>query len=114
MNKFQESLKRKMDDYAHFIYKLTGKFPKHEIYGCTSQLRRASLSVILNYIEGFARMKKAVKINFWEIAYGSLAEPRYLVEFCSKEGYVSPTDRDIAAGMAEEVGAMLYHLLKTE
>jgi four helix bundle protein len=72
MNDFQEKLKIKMDDYAHLVYDITKKFPHSELYGTTSQMRRSSLSVILNYIEGFARKKKAVKRNFWEISYGSL------------------------------------------
>jgi len=50
-----DKLKSKMDEYAHLVYEITGNFPKEEIYGITSQLRRASLSVILNYVEGFAR-----------------------------------------------------------
>ena len=54
-NDFSDKLKRKMDEYVHLVYKLTRKFPKEELYGTTSQLRRAALSVILNYIEGFAR-----------------------------------------------------------
>jgi len=53
-----------MDEYAHFVYKLTKSFPREEVYGVVSQLRRAALSVILNYIEGFARQRKAVKNNF--------------------------------------------------
>lgn len=57
-----------MDEYVHLVYKLTRKFSKEELYSVTSQARRATLSVILNYIEGFARQKRAVKQNFWEIS----------------------------------------------
>jgi len=78
---FPEQLKKKMDEYAHLVYKVTKDFPKEERYGIVSQLRRAALSVILNYIEGFARHKKAVKKNFWEISYGSLKESKYLLIF---------------------------------
>ncbi|MBI4653213.1 four helix bundle protein [Candidatus Kuenenbacteria bacterium] len=39
------------------VYKITKKFPKDELYGVTSQIRRSSLSIILNYIEGYARRK---------------------------------------------------------
>ena len=100
-----------MDDYAHFAYKITRSFPKEEVYGCVSQLRRSSLSVILNYIEGFARRKKAIKANFWEISYGSLIESKYLIDFCAKEGYINAKDHKNGMEMAEEIGAMLYRLL---
>jgi len=114
MNKFQDNLRGKMDNYVHYVYALTKKFPREEIYGCTSQLRRASLSVILNYVEGFARERKAVKANFWEISYGSLSESKYLLDFCGEEGYIDFKSRKTAIAMAEEIGAMLYCLLKAE
>lgn len=50
-NNFSKKLKNKMNGYAHLVYEITRKFPKEEIYGSTSQLRRAALSVVLNYIE---------------------------------------------------------------
>lgn len=63
-NNFYQKLKKKMDEFVHFVYKITKDFPKEELYGITSQLRRVALSVILNYVEGFARRKRAVKLNF--------------------------------------------------
>ncbi|MBI3231519.1 MAG: four helix bundle protein [Candidatus Doudnabacteria bacterium] len=63
-NEYFKKLKEKMDTYVHFIYKLIKNFPKDELYGCASQLRRATLSIILNFIESFARRKTAVKRNF--------------------------------------------------
>ena len=87
-NDFSEQLKIKMDKYVHLVYKLSRDFPKEELYGVVSQIRRLSLSVILNYIEGFARHKKMVKLNFWEISYGSLKESKYLLHFCLTENYI--------------------------
>ena len=52
MAQFHDDLKLKMNKYAHLVYRLTRNFPREEIYGVTSQLRRSALSVILNYIEG--------------------------------------------------------------
>lgn len=46
---YHEKLKSKMDEYIHLVYKITKSFPKEEIYGIISQLRRAALSIILNY-----------------------------------------------------------------
>lgn len=107
-----EQLKTKMDVYVHFVYKLAKNFPKYELYGCTSQLRRAVLSIILNFIEGFARQKIAVKRNFWEISYGSLQESKYLLDFCFAEKYLEEQDYKKAKSMAEEIGAMLWRALE--
>ena len=73
-----------MDKYAHSVYSATRDFSRQELFGITSQLRRSALSVILNYIEGFARRKKEnckVYKNFLEISYGSLKESKYLLHF---------------------------------
>ena len=105
-------LKIKMDAYVHFVYRLTRDFPKYELYGCTSQIRRATLSIILNFIEGFARKKIAVKRNFWEISYGSLQESKYLLDFSFVEKYINEEDYMKAKEMAEEIGAMLWRALE--
>lgn len=113
MNTFQEKLKTKMDKYAHLIYEITRYFPKEELYGVTSQLRRAALSIILNYIEGFARQKKAVKQNFWEISYGSLKETKYLLQFSLVEKYLNKREYNKTIKLAEEIGAMLWRSIKS-
>ena len=102
-----------MDNYVHLVYKLAKTFPKEELYGVTSQLRRAALSVILNYIEGYARKRPAVKLNFWEISYGSLKESKYLLDFSFKEGFIKETEFQKALKLAEEIGAMLWKALET-
>jgi four helix bundle protein len=107
-----ELIKTKMDTYVHFVYSVTKNFPKDELYGCTSQLRRSTLSIILNFIEGFARQKIAVKRNFWEISYGSLQESKYLLNFSFEEKYISLENYQKANKMADEIGAMLWQALK--
>ena len=109
---FFEQLKNKMDEYVHLIYRITKNFPKEELYGVTSQLRRAALSIILNYIEGFARQKKAVKRNFWEISYGSFKETKYLLHFSLVEKYLNRKDYTKAIKLAEEIGAMLWRAMQ--
>lgn len=101
-----------MNEYVHFVYKLTKKFPKDELYGVTSQIRRATLSIILNYIEGFARGKGKIYQNFLEISYGSLKESKYLLHFCLVENYLVKDDYEKAIKIAEEIGAMLWGILK--
>ena len=52
------------------IYRLSADFPKHEIYGLTSQLRRAAVSIPANFAEGFKKTGKADKLRFYNIAQG--------------------------------------------
>ena len=61
-------------DLVSKIYSLTSQFPKEEIFGLTSQLRRASVSVSSNIAEGLSRTSKLEKTRFLEIARSSLVE----------------------------------------
>lgn len=105
---YKERVKERMDKYVHFVYKVTKSFPKEELYGATSQFRRATMSVILNYIEGYARRRPAVQLNFLEISYGSLRESKYLLGFSLDENYLSKENYDYGFSLAEEIGAMLW------
>lgn len=99
-----------MDEYAHKVYDCTKIFPRGELFGLVSQLRRSSLSVVLNYIEGYARQRKAVLKNFLEISYGSLKESKYMVEFSYKRRYVDKKEHDELVKLADEIGAMLWSI----
>ena len=59
------------------VYRLTQAFPRTEIYGLSSQFRRAAVSVPANIAEGFRKLGKADKVRFLNIAQGSLEECRY-------------------------------------
>jgi four helix bundle protein len=110
---FHDKLKEKMDLQAHLAYRITKSFPREEIYGLTSQLRRAAVSVVLNYVEGFARRKPLVMKNFFEISFGSLKEVRYLLEFCDKEGLIKDDDSLTQILIInDEIGAMLWSSLQ--
>jgi four helix bundle protein len=111
-NDFREKLKEKMDKYVHFIYQLTRNFPEEEKYGVISQIRRASLSIILNFIEGYARMQKNTQRNFLEISYGSLKESKYLLYFSLVEKYISKQEYNKGLKMVDEIGAMLWPIIK--
>ena len=108
---YHDELKNKMDKFVHLVYKITKKFPKDELYGVTSQIRRASLSIILNYIEGYARFRDKVYHNFLEISYGSLKESKYLLVFALEEGYINVNDYAEAHKLADEIGAMLWPVI---
>lgn len=109
---FHEKLKEKADRYAFLVYRITKNFPKDELYGLTSQLRRSALSVILNYIEGYARAGDKSYKNFLQIAYGSLKESKYLLFFSQREGYIEEKEFEELNGLAEEIGAMLWTTIR--
>lgn len=74
------------------IYELSSKFPRDEIYGVISQIRRASLSVVLNIAESQGRQTKADTKNFLIIARGSLYEILALAEVSKRRGCLSPDE----------------------
>lgn len=71
------------------VYKLTEKFPKAEIYGLTSQIRRSTVSVSSNIAEGAARFSTREFAQFLNIAGGSLSELATQIEIASNPGYIS-------------------------
>lgn len=109
--KFHDILKKKADNYAYLVYVATKLFPREEIYGITSQLRRSALSVVLNYIEGYARIGEIQYRNFLRMSYGSLKESQYLIEFSYRENYLSKEDYNRLINLSEELGAMLWSII---
>jgi four helix bundle protein len=73
------------------IYRLTDSFPRHEIYGLTSQLRRAAVSTPANIAEGFKKRGRADKARFLNIAQASLEECRYYLILAKDLNYGDTT-----------------------
>ena len=86
------------------VYKLTEVFPKHELYGLTSQIRRAAVSIPANFAEGFRRSSKPDKLRFYNIALGSLEECRYYLRLSSDLNYAETGD---LRSRLEEISKML-------
>ncbi|HVS53897.1 MAG TPA: four helix bundle protein [Opitutaceae bacterium] len=82
------------DDLAVAIYDRTRAFPREELYGLTSQLRRAAASVPANIAEGAAREGKKDYLRFLHIARGSLAEAQYFVHLARRLGYLASDEAD--------------------
>lgn len=102
------------DRFVWEVYILTNRFPKSEIFGITSQLRRAVLSVVLNIVEGYARGNRNEFRNFLRISLGSLAETGYLLDFCLRLGYISEKEYEIVSELKEECGKILWTLMKKQ
>ncbi len=75
------------DELAVLIYRATLKFPREEMYGLTSQMRRAAISVPSNIVEGCARESQVEYVRFLEIAFGSLRELHYQFGLSKRLGY---------------------------
>ena len=105
-------LKVKIHQFIKLVYGITKNFPRDELYGLVSQLRRAAVSVMLNFLEGFARIKPKVKLNFYEISYGSIKECKYIVYLSKELNYIS-ADYTAIMNLAEEISAMLWKTIQT-
>ncbi|MCX6170340.1 MAG: four helix bundle protein [Ignavibacteriales bacterium] len=94
------------------IYDITALFPKDEIYGLTSQIRRASVSIPTNISEGCGRYSDADFKRFLQIGFGSACELEYLLLLSNELKYVSKKDYDQIISEIIEVKKMLSGLIK--
>lgn len=99
---------QKADELALNVYKLTKKYPKEEIFGLTSQMRRAAVSVPANIAEGYTRKSAKDKIHFYNMAQGSLIELEYFLEFSLKLEYITEEESVKLINKKDEVGRLLY------
>ena len=82
------------DKMALLIYERTRSFPKEEMFGLSSQMRRAAVSVPSNIVEGCARESQAEYVRFLEIAYGSLRELHYQYSLADWLGYLKEINKE--------------------
>ncbi len=100
------------DDLVINIYTETAHFPKQEMFGLTSQLRRAAVSISSNIVEGCSRSSEAEYLRFLEIAYGSAKEVEYQIGLSYRLGFLgSPAHNDLAS-RASETAKVLNGLIK--
>ena len=96
------------------IYKLTDKFPKSEIYGLTSQMRRAAISIPSNIAEGFKRKSLKDSLHFYNVAQGSLEELKYQILLTKDLKYISENSYKELISLSEEVGKLLNGWIKIQ
>lgn len=77
---------------AHLIYDLTTDFPKSELYGLTSQMRRAVLSICANIAEGYSRTSLKDRGHFYQISNGSLTELEFFVDFAFERKFINESN----------------------
>lgn len=85
-------------------YRLSENFPEHELFGLTSQLRRAAVSIPANFAEGFRKVGKPDKLRFYGIALSSLEECRYYLRLAKDLNYGDTSSMRLRL---EEISKML-------
>ncbi len=113
INNKRDIVLERAEEYAHAVYAVARKLPKHELFGLTSQLRRAALSVPLNVVEGYARQSKKSEAQFLTIAYGSLKEAQFILGFIIEEHYTTAQDIETAFSLGHETGKLLWAKAQT-
>jgi len=95
------------------IYRISETFPRTEVYGLTSQMRRASISVPSNIAEGAARQTKREFINYLHMAQGSLSELDTQLVIASRLEYVPTETYEEIGGRIETISKMITGLIKS-
>jgi four helix bundle protein len=91
------------------VYRVIQAFPKSEVYGLSSQMQRAAVSIPSNIAEGHGLKQTQAYLRHLAIASGSLCELETQIEIANRLGFLSPEDRGVIA-QANEIGRMLSGL----
>jgi four helix bundle protein len=114
MNNFRKlSVWDKAVKLATNVYKKTEKFPKYEIYGLTSQIRRCTVSIGSNIAEGAGRESSKEFRHFLNIATGSCYELETQLTISKNLGYINKTEFNSLIRSVVEIQKMLHALKKT-
>jgi four helix bundle protein len=99
-------------DLAVECYRLTREFPRDELFGLTSQIRRAASSIAANIAEGYGRDSTKAYVNHLRIAQGSLKEVETHLLLSERVGLVSAASISDALARSEAIGKMLGSLIR--
>lgn len=100
-------------DFAVLIYSSTKLFPKDEIYGLTSQMRRAASSISANIAEGFGRRSIKDKSHFYTMAYGSILEVKNFLHLSFRLEYIEENSVQNLLATALSIQKQLNALIRT-
>ncbi len=103
----------KSHDLVLNVYKITSNYPKTELYGLISQMRRASISVAANIVEGTKRKTSADRKHFLIISQTSLEELKYYFLLSLDLKYINKKDEERLIEKSREIGKMLTGLSKS-
>lgn len=104
---------QKAKNLVSLIYEVTENFPRSEEFGLKSQVRRASVSVVLNIVEGYRRRSTKEFLRFIDFAWASLTEVEACLEIALDLGYVAEGKFNVMEEKRSEVAFMLNGLVKS-
>lgn len=99
------------EDLILEVYRLTKKFLKEELYGITSQWRRAAISIALNIAEGYGRYHFKERVLFLYNARGSLLEVKSLTLICFKLGFLKNQEKDNLIVAIDRLGVKINNFI---
>jgi four helix bundle protein len=100
------------DEVAVLVYQMTVGFPREELYGLTSQMRRAAVSVPSNIVEGCARNSQADYLRFLTVAFGSQRELHYQIGLSKRLGFLCSHDSSLIEPKIVETEKVLNGLIR--
>jgi len=101
------------DEIAVLVYQMTAGFPREELYGLTSQIRRAAISVPSNIVEGCARDSQPDYLRFLTVAFGSLRELHYQIDLSKRLGFLCNQDSLLIEPKIVETEKVLNCLIRS-
>lgn len=94
------------------IYRITKKFPREELFGLISQMRRASISICSNIAEGAVRKSKKEYLQFLYTSMGSFTELECQIDLSTKLGYINNSDFENLNSICHNTGGKLFRLIE--
>ena len=103
---------RLADELVLVVYRATRSFPREELFGLTSQMRRAAVSVVSNIVEGCGRRSQGDYLHFLDIAFGSFRELEYQVSLAHRLAYLKTDAHEPLHAKCTETSKVLAALIR--
>ena len=99
------------DQLVLVVYRESRSFPREEVFGLTSQMRRSAVSIPSNIVEGCARYSETEYLRFLDTAYGSTRELEYQISLAVRLGYLTESNESLRT--CEETGRVIHGLIES-